>query len=82
MEIKVGDKHEACELLGISPRTLTRYKKQYGWLENIHFFKYNPTTVRYNLTLLQDWLTFRDQPHIHQKACDKYVRSLASSKSK
>ena len=82
MNIEIGSKHEAASLLGISTRTLTRYRSQYKWVEGVHFFKLNPTTVRYNLTLLEHWRSYKDSPHVHQKACDNFVRSLPTSKSK
>ncbi|WP_204136982.1 hypothetical protein [Halomicronema sp. CCY15110] len=78
-----GTKHQAAELIGLSPETLKKYRlKDKILIEDIHWVKLNRRTIRYNLPLLADWLANRNDPQAHQKAIEQYQRSLLSNQKR
>jgi hypothetical protein len=81
--VKFGTKRDAAELLGLSPETLKKYRLRDKILvEGIHWIKLNSRTIRYNLSLLADWLQNRHNPAAHQKAIEQYLSTLACNQPK
>ena len=73
---------ETGQQLGVSASTLRRWRKSGEIKEGIHWI-YRPGTkarVLYQIELLQDWLVNGNSPS-HERAIERYVASLASSKS-
>lgn len=80
---KFGTKHQAADLLGLSPETLKKYRlRDRTLIEGIHWIKLNSRTIRYNLPLLADWLQNRNDSAAHQKAIEHYLTSLACNRAK
>jgi hypothetical protein len=52
----------------------------YGWIEGVHFVRLNSSSVRYNLTLLQDWLMNRHNPLAHHRAVEAYCLVISHQK--
>lgn len=82
--IKLGTKHEAAAILGISPETLKRYRLQKNspLIPGIHYFVWNSRTIRYNLDLIADWGLHRNDPIAHQQAIEQFLASLPVNQSK
>ncbi|WP_072016069.1 hypothetical protein [Leptolyngbya sp. KIOST-1] len=82
-EYKFGDKRKAADLTGFSPETLKKYRLiDKSLLENIHWVKVNSRTIRYNLTLLADWIANRDDSAAHRRAIEHYLQSKLSNQRK
>lgn len=77
-------KHEAASLLGISPETLKKYRRQEGstLIEGIHYHVWNSRVIRYNPQLIADWGLNRNNPAAHQHTIDAYLASLPSNQPK
>jgi hypothetical protein len=82
MDYSFGDKYAAAELLGCHPDSLARSRRNanYGWIEGVHFVRLNSSSVRYNLTLLQDWLMNRHNQLAHQRAVEAYYLVISHQK--
>lgn len=70
---------QICQLMGISLSTCKRRRLQGFWVEGIHWVRLSPTSIRYNLPLIRDWMVNKDHPAVHQRAVDYYIDSLASN---
>lgn len=80
---RFGTKHAAAKLLGLSSETLKKYRLRDKILvEGIHWIKLNSRTIRYNLSLLADWLQNRHNPAAHQRAIEQYLSTLACNQPK
>lgn len=79
MDYQFGDKHEAAQILKCHPNSLARSRRNinYGWIEGIHFVRLNASNVRYNLTLLKDWMMNRHDPNAHQRAIEIYCQLIS-----
>jgi hypothetical protein len=82
-EYTFGTKHQASALIGLSPETLKKYRLiDQTLLEGIHWVKLNSRTIRYNLTLLLDWMENRSDPTAHQRAIEQYLITKLSNQKK
>jgi hypothetical protein len=83
-KINLGTKYDAAKILGVSPETLKRYRRQEekGLVQGIHYFVLNQRVIRYNLDLIVDWAIHRDNPSAHQIAIDAYLQSLPANQPK
>lgn len=70
-------KQDISKQIGLSVETLKRYRKD-RWIEGIHWVRINCRTVRYNARLIADWMQNHQQPSIHIRAVEAYIRSLPS----
>jgi hypothetical protein len=79
MEYQFGDKHAAATILNCHPNSLARSRRNtsYGWIEGIHFVRVNASNIRYNLTLLNDWLMNRHDPNAHHRAIENYCQVIS-----
>nr|WP_225887107.1 hypothetical protein [Nodosilinea nodulosa] len=71
-------KRKAIEALDLSGETLKRYRLHGEWIEGIHWVRINSRCVRYNLELIQDWCSNRNDPISHMRAIEVYKASLMS----
>jgi CHAD domain-containing protein len=71
-------KKKAIEALDLSGETLKRYRLHGEWIEGIHWVRINSRCVRYNLELIQDWCSNRNDPITHMRAIEAYKASLLS----
>jgi hypothetical protein len=78
------NKHDAAEILGISPETLKKYRLQEGstLIEGIHYYVWNSRVIKYNALLLADWGLHRNNPEAHQKAVEAYLATLPCNQPK
>lgn len=74
-------KRDAAEILGVSTHTLKLYRKKH-WTENIHFLYLNSRTIRYNESLLRDWIANLAYPSAHLRAIELFSSSLLSNQPK
>ena len=74
-------KRDAAEILGVSTYTLKLYRKKH-WTENIHFLYLNSRTIRYNESLLRDWIANLSCPSAHLRAIELFSSSLLSNQPK
>ncbi|BAZ00004.1 hypothetical protein NIES37_39860 [Tolypothrix tenuis PCC 7101] len=76
-------KHVATELTGLSECTLKRYRLQGKLQQDIHWVTINSRVVRYNITLVLDWLqNHASNPQAHLRAIENYLASLPSNQKK
>jgi hypothetical protein len=75
-------KYEISQLTGLAPATLKRYRLSGRLSEGIHWVKLNPRVIRYNKLLVRDWIQNKDNPHLHQRAIEAYLKSLLSYERK
>jgi hypothetical protein len=76
-------KQVASQLTGLSGDTLKRYRLQGKLQKDIHWITLNSRVVRYNLTLVLDWVQNHiSNPQAHLRAIDNYLASLPSSQPK
>lgn len=77
------NKQVAAEMTGLSPQTLKKYRLE-GILEkDIYWVMINPRVIRYNISLILDWMQNKDSnPQTHLKAIENYLSSLPSAKNK
>jgi hypothetical protein len=61
---RLVNKHEAADLIGVSPETLKKYRLQEDstLIEGIHYHVWNSRTIRYNALLMADWGLHRNNP--------------------
>ncbi|MGF1672099.1 MAG: hypothetical protein HC815_41685 [Richelia sp. RM1_1_1] len=77
------DKKVAAKLTGLSSDTLKRYRQKGKLQKDIHWVSVNSRVVRYNKTLLIDWIqNHQSNPQAHSKAVENYLSSLPSSQKK
>lgn len=76
---ETGDQQAAAQLLGVSPRTISRYHAK--WIEGVHYYHVG-TRLSYNLQLLRDWKTNQGNKLAHQRAILKYQQQLASNQKR
>ena len=77
------DKNVAAKLTGLSGDTLKRYRQKGKLQKDIHWVSVNSRVVRYNKTLLSDWIqNHQSNPKAHSKAIENYLASLPSSQKK
>lgn len=78
-EVRLGDKHQAAAILGVSPETLKKYRLQENstLIENLHYYRWNSRTVRYNLFLLWHWGINRKTPEQHHSLIESYAATLS-----
>ncbi|MGB3655679.1 MAG: hypothetical protein WBA41_31330 [Rivularia sp. (in: cyanobacteria)] len=77
------DKNVAAKLTGLSGDTLKRYRQKGKLQKDIHWVSVNSRVVRYNKTLLIDWIqNHQSNPKAHSKAIENYLASLPSSQKK
>ncbi|WP_413174491.1 hypothetical protein [Anabaena azotica] len=76
-------KQVASQLTGLSGDTLKRYRLQKKLQKDIHWITLNSRVVRYNITLVLDWVQNHiSDPKAHLRAIDNYLASLPSSQPK
>ncbi|MEP0925363.1 excisionase family protein [Leptolyngbya sp. ST-U4] len=75
-------KHEIAELTGFSEETLKRYRLSGKLIEGVHWIRVNPRVVRYNATLVMDWIQNLHAPQSHQQAIAHYLSTLPSNQPK
>lgn len=78
---KLVSKHEAAAILGVSPETLKKYRRQEQstLIAGIHYHVWNSRVIRYNPFLLKDWGLNRNNPNAHRKTIEAYLKSLPSN---
>lgn len=81
------DKHGIRDALGISPETLKKWRLgRPGYppclTEGIHWIRVGTRDVRYNLSLIHDYLVNQHAPELHQQAIEHYLGQLPSSQRK
>ncbi len=82
--IRLVNKHEASDILGISPETLKKYRLQDGstLIEGLHYHVWNSRVIRYNPFLIADWGVNRNNPTAHQRTIEAYLKALPSNQPK
>jgi len=77
-------KHQAAEILAISPSTLKKYRlaADSSLIEGVHYVRWNSRTIRYNETLIRDWSINRTNPMAHQQAIEAYLAKVAQAQAK
>ncbi|RUT03787.1 hypothetical protein DSM106972_047010 [Dulcicalothrix desertica PCC 7102] len=74
------NKQTASELTGLSAETLKKYRLAGKLEKGIHWVEINCRVVRYNISLVLDWIQNHDEnPQGHIKAIENYLASLPSS---
>lgn len=76
------DKHEAAKITGLSPLTLRDWRLSGKLIEGIHWIKLGARCVRYNVSLLRDYMATYENPEHHQRAVHNYLTSLPSNHAK
>jgi hypothetical protein len=74
------NKHEACALLQVTERTLSRYRS-YQWQLGIHFFQ-PVQKILYNKELIEDWMVNRHDYPAHLRAIEAYLATLPSNQKR
>lgn len=77
-QVWFADKREMARLTGLSPETLKRYRLSGFLVENVHWVKLNPRTVRYCVALVLDRIQNHHMPSFHKKAIENYQALLLS----
>lgn len=82
--VRLINKHEASNILGISPETLKKYRLQKNstLIEGIHYHIWNTRVVKYNAVLITDWGLNRNSPETHQRTIEAYLTALPSNQPK
>lgn len=76
-------KQVAAQMTGLSSETLKRYRLEGSLQKDIHWIAINSRVVRYNISLVLDWMQNKDSnPQGHLKAIENYLASLPSSQKK
>jgi hypothetical protein len=77
------NKQTAAQLTGLSSETLKRYRRQGKLQKDIHWIAVNSKVIRYNISLVLDWLqNHQSNPQAHLSAIANYLSSLPSSQKK
>ena len=83
MEFKTKfiSKREAEKLTGFSCETLKKWRLSRKLIEGIHWIRVGDSgrVVRYNASLLMDFLQNQNDPSAHQRAIHAYLASLPSN---
>ncbi|MEL6229580.1 MAG: helix-turn-helix domain-containing protein [Cyanobacteria bacterium J06627_3] len=74
-----GDINQAAKILGVSPRTVERYRDE--WIQDIHYTRQG-SRITYNLALLRDWKSNKENPTAHERAIKVWQRSLLSNQKR
>lgn len=82
--LRLVTKHEAAEMLAISHETLKKLRLREGspLIRNVHYFKLNSRTIRYNAPLLMDWAINRDNPAAHQRTIEQFLAAKPANQPK
>jgi hypothetical protein len=76
-------KQVVSKLTGLSGDTLKRYRLQGKLQKDIHWVVLNSRVVRYNITLVLDWVQNHvSNPNAHLRAIDNYLAYLPSNQRK
>lgn len=76
-------KQVVSKLTGLSGDTLKKYRLQGKLQKDIHWVVLNSRVVRYNITLVLDWVQNHvSNPNAHQRAIDNYLAYLPSNQRK
>ncbi|MBD2596526.1 hypothetical protein H6G74_19630 [Nostoc spongiaeforme FACHB-130] len=76
-------KQVVSKLTGLSGETLKRYRLQGKLQKDIHWVVLNSRVVRYNITLVLDWVQNHvSNPNAHLRAIDNYLADLPSNQRK
>lgn len=75
-------KQEISRHLKLSDTTLKRYRLSGVWIEGVHWIRINSRCTRYNLDLIDDWMSNVNNPSAHRLAIDTYKASLLSGQTK
>lgn len=65
--------------IGVHKATIARWRKAGRLEQGVHYFKLNPTTILYNVALVEDWIVNQHQPHLHEQAIENFLASLPSN---
>ncbi len=74
-----GDQKAAAAVLGVSARTVARHHED--WIEGVHYHR-EGRRVTYNLSLIRDWQVNKQDPRAHQRAIEKWCKTLPSTQQK
>lgn len=77
---ELGRTEDVVELLGCSRSTIDRRCKE-SWQEGIHWWQNGGMKI-YNLVLIKDWVVNQYDSVAHQRAVEKWVKSLPSNQGK
>jgi hypothetical protein len=73
------NKQIAAKMTGLSAETLKRYRLGGLLQKDIHWVAINSRVIRYNISLVLDWLQNKDSnPQGHINAIERYLESLPS----
>ncbi|BAY91428.1 hypothetical protein FDUTEX481_01705 [Tolypothrix sp. PCC 7601] len=71
------------EVTGLSSNTLKKYRLQGKLQRDIHWITLNSRVVRYNITLVLDWVQNHiSNPKAHLRAIENYLADLPSNQPK
>lgn len=70
------------EATGLSGSSIKKMTMENVWTEGVHYFRYSSRLNLFNLELIQDWLVNRNNPHVHQRAVEGFLRALPSNQPK
>jgi len=73
-------KIEACALLQVTERTLSRYRSSY-WYLGTHFVQ-PVQKILYNRELIEDWMVNRHDWAAHMKAIEAYQATIPSNQKR
>jgi hypothetical protein len=73
-------KLEACALLHVTERTLSRYRATH-WYLGIHFVQ-PVQKILYNRELIEDWMVNRQDYPAHLRAIESYQATLPSNQKR
>ncbi|EKQ67369.1 hypothetical protein OsccyDRAFT_3631 [Leptolyngbyaceae cyanobacterium JSC-12] len=68
-------KQEAAKLLGISPYTLSQWRRAGKLIEGIHFVRFNSRNTRYIQESIQDLFRNQDDPKAHELYCQQFMKA-------
>ena len=82
--LRLVTKHEAADMLAMSHETLKklRLRPDSPLIRNVHYFKLNSRTIRYNAPLLMDWAINRDNPAVHQRTIEQFLAATPANQPK
>jgi hypothetical protein len=69
------NKHDAAKLLGMSWQTLKNLHSSGELIEGVHYVVLNSRNIRYNKTMLEDWMRHRATPTIHHIKIEEYLKA-------
>lgn len=74
-----GTKYEAAPLAGCSPDTLKNWRKEFGWIEGVHYRRVSAKETVYNLPLMADFGANRHRPEEHLSAVQMMASALSQA---